>query len=222
VPCNDIEPLSALILGLARRAIARRTTKFDNVWDMDYPFTAIEPDAIPQASEASFQHVVDIYASETNKVISVWRGFSDRDLDFRPHPKSTTVGEIFKHELLSGRRFFAEFLEAPEPPGSEVLPSALTVEACSHRMRALARRRLDFLASRTEEWWLTEAPFFDVRRQRIWTFWRRVLHTAHHRTQLTVYLRLLGKEVPPTYGPTADVSWSGADPTHTVEASERR
>jgi hypothetical protein len=47
------------------------------------------------------------------------------------------------------------------------------------------------------------------------------MHSAHHRTQLTVYLRLLNKTVPPTYGPTADVSWSGADPTLTVEAAER-
>ena len=98
----------------------------------------------------------------------------------------------------------------------------MKVEAYCERMRAMAQRRLDFLASRTEEWWLVEAPFFDVMRQRIWIFWRRVLHTAHHRSQLTVYLRLLDKEVPPTYGPTADVSWSGADPTHTVEASKRR
>ncbi len=31
-----------------------------------------------------------------------------------------------------------------------------------------------------------------------------VHHAAHHRGQLTVYLRLLGVPVPPTYGPTAD------------------
>ena len=29
-------------------------------------------------------------------------------------------------------------------------------------------------------------------------------HVSHHRGQLTVYLRLLGVAVPPTYGPTAD------------------
>ena len=29
-------------------------------------------------------------------------------------------------------------------------------------------------------------------------------HSIHHRGQLTVYLRLLGVPVPPTYGPTAD------------------
>jgi len=29
-------------------------------------------------------------------------------------------------------------------------------------------------------------------------------HMAHHRGQLTVYLRLLGDKVPATYGPSAD------------------
>jgi hypothetical protein len=88
-------------------------------------------------------------------------------------------------------------------------------------MLELARPRLEFMAERDEQWWLTVVPFFDARRERIWIFWRRVLHTAHHRTQLTVYLRLLGKAVPSTYGPTADVSWQGADPTTTVEAAGR-
>jgi hypothetical protein len=66
------------------------------------------------------------------------------------------------------------------------------------------------------------APFFDVQRQRIWIFWRRVLHTAHHRTQLSVTLRLLDRPVPATYGPTADVTWTGADPTRSVEAAGRK
>lgn len=189
---------------------------------MDYPFVAIEQQVVPQAVEGTFQHIVDTYASETNKVISTWRAFSDQDIVFRPHPNSSTVGEIMKHELLSGRRFFGEFLQGPEPAGAAVLPDDFTIASCCHRMSVLARRRLDFLASRTEEWWLGNSQFFDVERQRIWIFWRRVLHTAHHRSQLTVYLRLLGKEVPPIYGPTADFSWSGADPTHTVAASQRR
>jgi DinB family len=86
---------------------------------------------------------------------------------------------------------------------------------------ALALPRLGFLACQSEAWWLGHVRFFDVERERIWVFWRRVLHTAHHRTQLTVCLRLLGKPVPPTYGPTADVTWAGADPTLTVEAASR-
>lgn len=160
-----------------------------------------------------FQHMLDTYVSETEKTASTWRQFSAEDLAYRPHPKSSSVGEIFRHQLLSERRFFAEFLSLPEPPAAEILPDSLTVDTATHRLRQLASRRLDFLAAREEEWWLTPAPFFDVKRERIWIFWRRVLHSAHHRTQLTVYLRLLDKPVNSTYGPTADVTWTGADPT---------
>jgi uncharacterized damage-inducible protein DinB len=49
-----------------------------------------------------------------------------------------------------------------------------------------------------------------------------VLHTAHHRTQLTVFRRMLDREVPAIYGPTADVSWIGADPTNSERAAGRR
>ena len=53
-------------------------------------------------------------------------------------------------------------------------------------------------------------------------FWRRVLHTCHHRTQLTVFLRLLNKPVLSVYGPTSDQTWEGADPTTSVEAAGRK
>jgi uncharacterized damage-inducible protein DinB len=86
----------------------------------------------------------------------------------------------------------------------------------------LAKARLPFLAEQDESWWFAIVPFFDVQRERIWIFWRRILHTAHHRTQLAVYLRLLDKVVPSTYGPTADVTWTGADPTTSVASAGRK
>lgn len=189
---------------------------------MNYDYVAIAESEVPDATEAALQHVVDTYASESNKVISTWRAFRDEDLAYRPHPKSATVLEIMRHQLLSERRFLGEFLDSAEPAAETVLPEEQTVEAFCHRMRQLVLRRLGFLASRSQEWWLEEAGFFGERRQRIWIFWRRVLHTCHHRTQLTVYLRLLDRPVPSTYGPTADVTWSGADPTNTIDAARRK
>jgi uncharacterized damage-inducible protein DinB len=188
---------------------------------MKYPFSAISNEQVPRSRFAPLQHVLDIYASETNKVISVWSNFADSDLGYRPHPSSSSVADIMKHQLLSERRFFAEFLGLPEVEAEQIVPRQLRVEEFSRRMVDLALPRLSFLADRDQQWWQTVVPFFDTRRERIWIFWRRVLHTAHHRTQLTVYLRLLGKKVPSTYGPTADVSWQGADPTTTVEAATR-
>ncbi|MCC6364263.1 MAG: damage-inducible protein DinB [Bryobacterales bacterium] len=188
---------------------------------MIYPYTAIAAAAIPRAADPAYQHVLDTYASETNKVVSVWREFQPADLTYQPHARSSSVGKIMEHQLLSERRFFGEFLGVPEPPPAEVLPVEKTPGSFAARMAALALPRLPFLAARDTGWWLEEVPFFDARRERIWVFWRRVLHTAHHRTQLTVYLRLLGKKVVATYGPTADVTWDGADPTLSVESAGR-
>jgi uncharacterized damage-inducible protein DinB len=184
-----------------------------------YAFIAIADDIVPRASDPMFQHMLDTYASETNKVVSVWREFGDDDLTYRPHPRSTTVGDILKHQLLSERRFFGEFLGTPEPAPEDVLPPELTLAAAIDRFTALARARLPYLAVQSKEWWLVREPFFEVERERIWIFWRRVLHTAHHRTQLTAYLRMMNRNVPTTYGPTADVTWDGATPTYTVGAT---
>jgi uncharacterized damage-inducible protein DinB len=188
---------------------------------MSYASTAIPDSAVPKAAAPVFQHLLDIYAGETSKVATVWGSFADADLPWRIHSKSSTVQQVMQHQLLSERRFFGEFLESAEPAATEVAPSEPTVAAHRRRLVDLALPRLIFLASRRESWWLQRAPFFDVTRERIWIFWRRVLHTAHHRTQLTVYLRMLGKTVPPVYGPTADVTWTGADPTSDAAAAGR-
>ena len=189
---------------------------------MTYKHISIPEAAVPRAADASFQHVLDTYAGETNKVASTWMQFTDAELGYKPHEKSSTVVEIMKHGLLSERRFFAEFLGSAEPAATDVLPSEATVASFTGRFVELCAARLAFLATRDPAWWLGRTQFFDVERERVWIFWRRVLHTAHHRTQLTVYLRILDKPVPSTYGPTADVTWTGADPTTTVEAASRR
>jgi len=186
-----------------------------------YPFHVIDAADIPRAGDPADQHLLDVYASEINKTASVWRGFDDATRGFRPHPRSTPVIDILKHELLSGRRFFGEFLGIPEPDAASVLPDPMTVDASIARLADLGRARLPHLARGSRVWWEERVRFFDVERSREWVFWRRILHTAHHRTQLTVYLRMLDRPVPPIYGPTADVSWTGADPTRSVDAARR-
>jgi len=189
---------------------------------MEYHESVIKESEIPNASARIFQHLLKTYASEVNKLNSVWSAFTADDLLFKPHPRCSTVREIMEHELLSERRFFGEFLGLPEVSANEVLPQNRTPQSYSSRMVELSRGRLNYLASQDEDWWLTIVPFFDVQRERIWIFWRRVLHTAHHRAQLGVYLRMRHKTVPPTYGPTADVKWEGADPTRSVDAASRK
>jgi uncharacterized damage-inducible protein DinB len=178
---------------------------------------------VPRAVNPLLQHLPDTYVSETNKLGSVWSELQDHQLEFRPHARSSSIRQILAHQILSERRFFAEFIGLEEPPVESLLPAGdrPPVQAYVDRVVTLARARLPALARADEKFWLAEVPFFDVARQRIWVFWRRVLHTAHHRAQVGICLRLLEDRVPPTYGPTADVSWNGADPTNTLDAARR-
>jgi uncharacterized damage-inducible protein DinB len=196
---------------------------YEVIMPMDYEYTAIPEAQVPRAADPVFQHLLDTYASETSKVVSVWRQFAPEDMAFKAAERSSSVLDVMKHQLLSERRFFAEFIGLEdEPEATALMPQALTPEGFWKRNEELCRPRLQRMARRDQKWWLEVVPFFDVQRQRIWVFWRRVLHTAHHRTQLSVCLRLLGKPVPSSYGPTADVSWKGADPTRSVEAAGRK
>jgi len=190
---------------------------------MEYAHEFITPVDVPRATNPLLQHVPDTYASETNKLGSIWSELKDDQLEFRPHARSSSIRQILTHQILSERRFFAEFIGLEEPAVESLLPSGdrPPVQAYVDRVVALARPRLPSLAEADEKFWLREVPFFDVTRQRIWVFWRRVLHTAHHRAQVGICLRLLEDPVPPTYGPTADVSWTGADPTNTLDAARR-
>ena len=192
---------------------------------MLYEWIAIPDAEVPAAVDPAYQHVVTSYASETNKTAGMWRAIPDSLLEFKPHEKCNTIRAILAHQLLSERRFFAQFVGTQEPAVDQLLPAGDKPSAAAYldKYLWLARLRLPQLAAATAEWWLVEMPFFGgLRRQRIWTFWRRVLHTCHHRTQVQTWLRLGGAEhVPAIYGPSADVKWNEADPTYSLAAAAR-
>ena len=125
---------------------------------MRYEFIAIPDEEIPRARDPLFQHLVATYASETNKTASVWRAIPDDLLDFRPHEKTNPIRAILVHQILSERRFFAQFVGIEEPPVEELLPAdeQPAVQAYLERYVRLAKRRLPQLASASAGWWLTE------------------------------------------------------------------
>jgi uncharacterized damage-inducible protein DinB len=192
---------------------------------MIYDFTAIADSEIPRAVEPVFQHLLATYVSEANKTVGMWRTVPDNLLEFRPHEKTNTIRMILAHQLLSERRFFAQFVGTEERAVEELLPpgESPTVQAYIDKYVWLVRGRLPQLARGTTAWWLESRPFFGgLQRERVWVFWRRVLHTCHHRTQVQAWLRMAGHEpVPAIYGPSGDVKWDEADPTYSVEAAKR-
>src|SRR5262245_38332457 len=94
------------------------------------------------------RHVVALYVSETNMSASFRRAVPDDLLDFRPHEKTNTILTIFVHQILSERRFFAQFVGTREPAVEELLPAGKKppAQAYIEKYVQLAKLRLPQLA----------------------------------------------------------------------------
>jgi len=153
----------------------------------------------------SYDFLVDGYASERIKVVSVWAEFRDGDLPVRPSQEDSrgrSVLEHMVHQCVSEDLWFRNMLGidvgAPPLPRQETRLEFIT------RYAQDSARRLERLQSTTDRWWEELTTFFDVQRSRAWVMTRRLVHTAHHRGQQMAMLRMLGRDLHSTYGPTAD------------------
>lgn len=149
-----------------------------------------------------YDFLIETYRTERIKTLSVWSHFAEGELSFRPEPRARTPREHMVHQCVSEDLWMRNMLgiDLGEPP--------LPPEECRLGfLRQYARAsegRLERLALQSDGWFEEPTRFFDVERSRAWVLVRRIAHTAHHRGQLTTYLRLLGHDLYSTYGPTAD------------------
>src|SRR5919108_3883679 len=149
-----------------------------------------------------YTFLVDTYATERLKTLSVWTHFAEADLGFRPKPRARTPLEQMVHQCVSEDVWMQRMLgiDAGLPP----LPEREDRLGFLEHYAAASERRLERLSRQPAGWFAEETRFFDVPRSRAWVLTRRIAHSAHHRGQLTACLRLLRRDLYSTYGPTAD------------------
>jgi uncharacterized damage-inducible protein DinB len=153
-----------------------------------------------------FDFLIDTYETERLKVLSTWSTFHDEDLKDRADPsdpRSRSAMEHMIHQCASEHGWFVKML------GIDIdmptLPSTETRMAFIEHYATVSEKRESALREKTDtDWWMEEVSFFEVGRSRAWVLTRRITHTAHHRGQQTTLLRVLGKKLFSTYGPTAD------------------
>ncbi len=150
----------------------------------------------------SFDFLLDTYDTERLKTLSTWAGFADSDIEFRPAARIRTPHEHMVHQCVSEDSWMKNMLGIDT--GKPALPQNETRADFVRHYATLSEERLARLREKPEEWWREPTKFFEVERPKSWIMLRRLTHSAHHRAQLIVYLRLLGRPVYSTYGPTAD------------------
>ncbi len=151
-----------------------------------------------------YDFLVETYATERIKVVSVWSEFRDEDLPVRPRPNDSrgrSVYEQMVHQCVSEDLWFRNMLaiDVNAPP----LPRQETRLQFMKQYAEDSGKRLAALREKNEAWWEENTKFFDVQRSRAWVMTRRMTHTSHHRGQLMAMLRMLGRDLHSNYGPTA-------------------
>ena len=152
-----------------------------------------------------FDFLVESYATEREKVLSVWSQFRDEDLSWRPpdpQRRGRSVLEQFVHQCVSEDLWFKNMLgidlAQPALPEKEARLEFLRVYAdrsrktpakIAHSERRMVERRDDILRGETFAR-MGHGP----------------AHDAHEPSSrpIDAYLRVLGRDVWSTYGPTSD------------------
>jgi uncharacterized damage-inducible protein DinB len=130
-------------------------------------------------------------------------------LDWKPHAKSKSLGELATH-ITELPRFGLRIQDDTWTAGSEKAPPMKTAAEFLVRFDENVREGRDAIAAMSDE--DLEREFTVLRQGQIFfalkkhSLLRRVLlnHIIHHRGQLSVYLRLNDVPLPAVYGPTAD------------------
>lgn len=151
-----------------------------------------------------YKHIVDTYETERLKTLSVWSMFTDDDLTIRPQPLNTLDRnplEHMVHQCVGENKWFCEMLDIDV--GAPPLPASETRIEFIKQYAHDSEKRLGMLREKNSSWWKKDVPFFDAVRSRAWILLRRITHTAHHRGEQSLLLRLLGREVYSIYGPSA-------------------
>jgi uncharacterized damage-inducible protein DinB len=155
------------------------------------------------------------YDKETGKTLKMLEAIpADADFTFKPNPKSMSLGQLAGHvtetagqwasstlakdkvEMVAGEKY-----EPYIPASKDALLDRFTKETAETKglLGSFAPAKWDdnwkFVAG--GQAWIDETKY------QVWRTWV-INHLVHHRAQLGVYIRLLGKPIPGSYGPSAD------------------
>jgi uncharacterized damage-inducible protein DinB len=159
--------------------------------------------------------MVDALLPEFDHEMSVTRKLLERvpeeRWDWRPHPKSYTLGELAQHvatipmwgTVTLTQPEFDAGSAPPAPPvrSRQALLALFDENAKSARTALVGRGDGEF----TAPWALKRngQTIFSMPKSGVWRSFV-MSHLIHHRAQLSVYLRMNDVPIPSMYGPSAD------------------
>ena len=155
------------------------------------------------------------YGSEADKTRKMLEAIpADVDFAYKPHPKSMALGRLAGHvsETAGDWAIHTLTMDKLEFPADHKFEAYIPVskdallETFDKQVAQVKKELASFPIEKWDDNWKFVAggqAWIDESKYSVFRNW--VLdHMIHHRAQLGVYLRLLDKPIPGSYGPSAD------------------
>ncbi|MBI4475471.1 MAG: DinB family protein [Acidobacteria bacterium] len=136
----------------------------------------------------------------TKKVLAA---VPDDKSSYKPEPKAKTAHELAWHIATADIWFFDGILAGEFTMGDEP-PAPKTIAEIVNHYETNMRDRISKLAELPAEKLAKVISFFGMEFPAVVYLSFLTHHTAHHRGQLSTYLRPMGSKVPSIYGGSAD------------------
>jgi uncharacterized damage-inducible protein DinB len=141
--------------------------------------------------------------------VRVLRALPPEKLDYRPHERSTSAGDL-AWQLTEELRTLSDLIDTGAINWVTTTRPATLDEIVAAYEENLSQLRTRLAATDDEKWESKGRFLFDGNEVFATTvgdlFWGMLFDAVHHRGQLSAYIRPMGGKVPSIYGPSADDS----------------
>ncbi len=161
---------------------------------------------------AEFAHLLvhnvflGILKNESRTTQSIFAAVPNVNLDYRPDPHARSANELLRHIAAADNLFLKTVVDGAFTPGSVKVPEDLRrPEEVADWYGKEYAKNLDAVAASRAEQLIKIVDFRGLFERPAFTFLQfGLLHTVHHRGQLSTYLRPMGGKVPVIYGESYD------------------
>jgi uncharacterized damage-inducible protein DinB len=153
------------------------------------------------------------WGQEYPAFVRVFKALPAGALDYRPHPRSRSAGELVALlvssqrsciELCKSRKSMYSGLRWREPGGFHRLDEMIAAYESDHDMLAEQLHALEGGAWYHQAWLIQGTEEILLKDTVGGLLWIALFDVIHHRGQLSTYIRPMGGKVPSIYGPSAD------------------